>query len=283
MNAELLRERQRFLSKAKSLPVVEKRQKRSKPDENLNKTKKKIKSEKATPQFDYKTSTGGSQLKFSILSKIVRYMRDRHLQGDSHALNIEDILEETHQTGISQKITHWLENEALPNNPKIDTEEGKLFKFRPKYPAKDKKSLRKLMEKYDREGMGGILEDDIKESVPNSEKVLKSLGDLIICVKRPHDKQKVLFYNDKSVDFKLDENFQKLWRSVPLEGMDEKKIDEFLTKQGIQAMMEMDGPNQNSAFKRKQKKKGGNKRKKTNYKSHNEHMGDILKDFSSNN
>lgn len=31
-------------------------------------------------------------------------------------------------------------------------EEGKLFKFRPKYPATDKKSLRKLMEKYDKEG-----------------------------------------------------------------------------------------------------------------------------------
>lgn len=45
MNEELLKERQRFLNKAKNLPVIEKRQKRSKPDENSNKAKKKIKSD----------------------------------------------------------------------------------------------------------------------------------------------------------------------------------------------------------------------------------------------
>lgn len=55
-------------------------------------------------------------------------------------------------------------------------------------------------------------------------------------MKRPQDKQRVIFYNDKTFDFKVDESLQRLWRSIPLEGTDEKKIDEYLEKQGIQAM-----------------------------------------------
>lgn len=48
------------------------------------------------------------------------------------------------------------------------------------------------------------------------------------------DKKKVLFYNDRSADLQVDEEFQKLWRSVAVDAMDDAKIDEYLEKQGKQ-------------------------------------------------
>ena len=40
---------------------------------------------------------GTSQYKFSVLSKIVRHMRHRHMEGENQALTLEEILDETNQ------------------------------------------------------------------------------------------------------------------------------------------------------------------------------------------
>lgn len=50
---------------------------------------------------------------------------------------------------------------------------------------------------------------------------------------RPMDKKKVLFYNDRTATLPIDEEFQKLWRSVAVDAMDDAKIDEYLEKQGL--------------------------------------------------
>lgn len=65
--------------------------------------------------------TGSSQKRFAILTKIVNYMKERHLRGEDHPLTIEEILDETNQLdiGLSTKTvkisekgagTHWLMN-----------------------------------------------------------------------------------------------------------------------------------------------------------------------------
>ena len=64
--------------------------------------------------------------------------------------------------------------------------------------------------------------------MPNSQKAVKALGDQILFVNRP-DKKKILFFNDKSCQFSVDEEFQKLWRSVTMDSMDEEKIEEHLS------------------------------------------------------
>lgn len=46
------------------------------------------------------------------------------------------------------------------------------------------------------------------------------------------DKKKVLFYNDRTANLPIDEEFQKLWRSVAVDAMDDAKIEEYLDKQG---------------------------------------------------
>ena len=45
---------------------------------------------------------GTSQYKFSVLSKIVRHMRHRHMEGEDQALTLDDILDETNQ------VKKWL-------------------------------------------------------------------------------------------------------------------------------------------------------------------------------
>lgn len=70
-------------------------------------------------------------------------------------------------------IIKWLEAEALPGNPKIErTPDGK-YMFKPPYKLKDRKALLKLLKQQDLKGLGGIMMDDIQESLPNCEKALK--------------------------------------------------------------------------------------------------------------
>lgn len=70
-------------------------------------------------------------------------------------------------------IIKWLETEALPGNPKIErTSDGK-YMFKPPYKLKDRKALLKLLKQQDLKGLGGIMMDDIIESLPNYERALK--------------------------------------------------------------------------------------------------------------
>jgi transcription initiation factor TFIIE subunit beta len=202
-------------------------------------------------------------------------MKQRHQDGDTHALTIEDILDETNQLDVGSKQRHWLVTEALLNNPKIQvTAEGKYL-FKPPYNIKDRKGLLRLLDRYDQQGQGGIFLDDIQESLPNADKAVRNLGDNIIFIHRPMDKKKVLFYNDKSCQFTVDEEFQKLWRSVAVDGIDESKIEEYLERQGISSMQDMGVKKVNP-----NKRKKPAQRKKGNFKRFNEHLGDILKDYS---
>lgn len=42
-----------------------------------------------------------------------------------------------------------------------------------------------------------------------------------------------MFYNDKTATLPIDDEFQKLWRAVAVESMDDQKIEEYLEKQVI--------------------------------------------------
>ncbi|KAG8593593.1 hypothetical protein GDO81_000893 [Engystomops pustulosus] len=130
-------------------------------------------------------------------------MKTRHQRGDTHPLTLDEILDETQHLDIGMKQKQWLMSEALVNNPKIDIIDGK-YAFKPKYNLKDKKALLRLLDKHDQRGLGGILLEDIEEGLPNAQKAIKALGDQIIFVTRP-DKKKILFYNDKSCQFTVDE------------------------------------------------------------------------------
>ncbi|GFO37056.1 transcription initiation factor iie subunit beta [Plakobranchus ocellatus] len=250
MDPALLKEREAFLKKAKATPTVEKRKlKPGNAGSDANKSAKKAKPNKPAAQtpspkvslMDYKTSAGSSQYRFGVLAKIVKFLKTRHQGGINDPLLLEEILDETKQLDTTSKMRHWLSTEALINNPKVQVsvEDGvNKFCFKPKFNIHDRKGLLKLLKSYDLHGKGGILMEDVEESLPNAVDILdeKALAERIVFIIRPQDKKQVLFYNDRYCNFNVDEEFQKLWRSVAVEGLDEKKIEEYLTKQGFTSM-----------------------------------------------
>ncbi|XP_063708356.1 general transcription factor IIE subunit 2 [Culicoides brevitarsis] len=283
MDPALLRERELFKKRAHALPTIEKKVKESSNASSATSSKDASKpksrpSSSAGPRLDatnYKTMTGSSQYRFGVLAKIVKHMRTRHQEGDDHPLSLEDILDETNQLDIGNSVKNWLQNEALRNNPKIEvTPEGE-FVFKAVYKLRDGKSLIKLLRHQDLKGIGGVLLDDVQESLPHCEKVLKARANEIITITRPIDKKKVLFYNDRTCNFFVDEEFQKLWRGAAVDAMDDAKIEEYLEKQGIRSMQDQ-GPKKPLVPKRK---KNPIKKKTFKRPRDNEHLADVLETY----
>ncbi|KAM3958463.1 transcription factor IIEbeta [Aphomia sociella] len=283
MDPALLREREAFKKKALATPTVEK--KKTKDDSQYkDDSKKKSKSSSSVssgPKLDasnYKTMAGSSSYRFGILARIVRHMRARHQEGDDHPLTLDEVLDETNQLDVGNKVKQWLQSEALQNNPKIEcTQDGKYI-FKPVYKIKDKKSLLRLLKQQDLKGLGGILLEDVQESLPHCERALKSLAQEILYITRPTDKKKILFYNDKTATLDVDDEFVKLWRATAVDAMDDAKIEEYLEKQGIKSMQDH-GPRKPIAPKRK---KAAQRRRQFKKPRDNEHLADVLETYEDN-
>uniref|UniRef100_T1JLJ2 Transcription initiation factor IIE subunit beta n=1 Tax=Strigamia maritima TaxID=126957 RepID=T1JLJ2_STRMM len=282
MDPALLRERELFKKRAIATPVVEKRIKKEPqshdgPGKSKSKPSSQSKSSQKAPTdtFSYKTMQGSSQYKFGVLAKVVKHMKQRHLDGDCHPLTFEEILDETNQLDLGSNMKRWLVTEALTSNPKIHVSPEGRYSFKPPFNIKDKRGLLRLLQNYDQRGLGGIYLEDVHESLPNADKCIKILGNQILTLIRPIDKRKVLFYNDASCEFEIEDEFKKLWRSIPVDGLDENKVDEYLEKQGIVSMQDNGPKKLNPAPKRKR-----NQKKNRNFKRHNDHMGDIFEDYT---
>ncbi len=289
MDPALLRERELFKKKALATPTVEKKKKEHESSASSKDDKKKTRpstpvashnsSSSSSAILNYKSVSGGSQFKFGILAKIVKFMKTRHQEGDDHPLSLEEILDETNQLFVTNNIKIWLETEALPNNVKIELSPDKKFIFKPPLKIKDKKAFLRLLKQHDLKGLGGILLEDVQESLPQCDKTLKHLQHEIIYITRPADQKKVVFYNDKTANLTVDEEFQKHWRSVTVENVDDEKIEEYLEKQGIRSMP------QDHGIKKKmmpiKRKKPANRNRQFKKPRENEHLADILENYDS--
>ncbi|KAK4026553.1 transcription initiation factor IIE subunit beta [Daphnia magna] len=279
MDPALLREREAFKRRAFATPVVEnKRKKENVVDESKKKPRPPQRSSASAPKIDvtnYKLMTGSSQYKFGVLAKIVKHLKTLHQDGADHALTLEEILDETNQLDVGMKISQWLRTEALNSNPKIEVTSDGRYVFKPPYKVRDRKSLLKLLRQTDLKGYGGILLEDIQESLPNHEKVLKMLEKDIVYITRPVDKKKILFYNDKTAHMPIDEEFQKLWRSVAVDGIDDNKIEEYLENQGIRSMQDTS----QKVLPAKLKRKAAPKKRTYKKPRDNEHLKEILEDY----
>jgi len=282
MDPSLLREREAFKRKAFATPVVENKKKKddksSYEDESKKKPRPAPRSTASAPRIDasnYKHMSGSSQYKFGVLAKIVKHLKTLHQVGGDHPLSLDEILDETNQLDVGSKITQWLRLEALSNNPKIDATPDGRFMFKPPYKIRDKKGLVKLLKQTDLKGLGGILLDDVQESLPNHEKVLKLIDKDIVYITRPLDKKKILFFNDKTAHLPIDEEFQKFWRGVTVDGIDDNKIEEYLVQQGIRSMEDTSI----KVLPKHLKRKTGAKKRTFKKPRDNEHLKDILEDY----
>lgn len=122
MDQELIRQRELFQKRALAQPTVEKRKLKpaavDKPAKKPKPSSKPKESSSAVP-FDYKTAQPTSHNRFGILTKIVNFMKTRHQGNDMFPLDIDEILDETKQLDIGNKMKHWLVSEALPVNQKV--------------------------------------------------------------------------------------------------------------------------------------------------------------------
>ena len=286
MDAALLREREAFKRKAMALPVVENKAKAGKSgsssksaSDGSKKAAAAEQSAKAKLELAQMKSVGGSsgsQFKFGVLARIVRHMKTRHMDGVDHPLTLDDILDETHQLDVGGKTRAWLQNEALRDNPKISAD-GHTYLFKPPFAIRNRKGLMRLLRQHDLKGQGAVFLDDVHESLPKAEKVVKALLDdnRIIVLTRPGDKKKVVFFHDHTCDFAVDDEFRKLWRSVAVDSVDDAKIDEYLERQGIRSM-------QDQGLRRlaPAKKRRNAGRRRHNYPKDNAHLKDVLEDYT---
>ncbi|ROT69388.1 transcription initiation factor IIE subunit beta [Penaeus vannamei] len=269
MDRSLMKDRDAFLKRAMATPSVE--VKKRKNDIPIPEPPKK-KITKTVPSSDpgsYKSMTGGSQYKFGVLTRIVRHMKTRHQDGETHPLSLDEILDETNQLNAGPKVKQWLITEALPNNPKIQEIDGKYL-FKPPLPVRDRKSMLKLLRQHDMKGHGGVLLDDIQESLPHCDKTMKMLDSEILRITRQTDKKQIIFYHDKGINFPVEKEFQQLWRNTSVDGLQDDNIEEYLNKQGIKSMQDT-GPKIKPI--RRKVKKG---RQRATKISDNEHMQGVL-------
>ena len=283
MDASLLKDLKDFKSRSIKQPTVE--AKKAKPNsETSSKPKVAKKSylpkellqpkKPASPSPDFKSHTFRSKHKFAVLAAIVDFMKKRHLQRQFDPLSLEEILDQINYTDISPSDKAWLGNEALKGNSKLVDKGGK-FAFKPKYFIKDKKQLLKLLRSHEDKGLGGIVLDDIRESLPDADEVIKSVGRRITFITRTTDKKVILFLKNEQHQLKVDEEFQKHWRSVSVDGIGENDIEKYLINAGITTM-------QDSGIRKPQQTQQRRKvSRKRNFKKLNVHLDEsTLKDYS---
>lgn len=75
----------------------------------------------------------------------------------------------------------WL-NEALPLNPRLQSEEDDKFSYKPPHRVKNKATLLTLLKKQHNDGKGGILLSELNDCVDKAEEIAKSLGSQIIAI-----------------------------------------------------------------------------------------------------
>jgi len=59
------------------------------------------------------------------------------------------------------------------NNPKVEVVDGDKYKFKPVLNVHDRKGLLKLLNNNDAQGLGGVLVEEVEESIPHATKALR--------------------------------------------------------------------------------------------------------------
>ncbi|KXJ19154.1 general transcription factor IIE subunit 2 [Exaiptasia diaphana] len=278
MDSSLLKDLADFKKRAASRPAVE--AKRPKPTSTSTKSKTPVNLPKELAQpkkpapssLDYKTPKFRSKHKFAVMAAIVDFMKKRHLKREFTPLSLTEILDHINYTDISQSDKNWLGDRALKENPKLIYKDDK-YAFNPKYNIKDRKQLLRLLEKHEERGYGGVYLDDIRESLPDADNVIRSIPKRIIFITKP-DKKVVLFNKNKTYNITVDEEFQKHWRAISVDGIGEADIDKYLNNAGIVAM-------QDSGVSQKQTPQRKKSRKRKQFKKLNDHLDEsMLKDYT---
>jgi transcription initiation factor TFIIE subunit beta len=219
-----------------------------------------------------------------VFPKIIMHMKQRFQRNENFPISLEEILDELQIYDVNSKSRHNLDTQILTKNPKLEAsieDRNTKYTFKPYHKIRHKRDLINLIKDHQNKGLGGLLLDDIQESMTTDEfeRIFRKPSEDIITL-FGKGKKKILFYQDKNSaeNIQVEEDIVKYWRDVAIEGLDEEKIDDYLEKQGIASMKDA------FASSIKEKDAQTNKRKSTakgrQSKKHNDHMGSILTEYN---
>lgn len=286
MDPELLKQRQAFMKKAREnlnvskpinkrqlSPILKESQSSS---SNMYKVKKNINSS----SFEYKAvqqPNNTTTSKFAIVTRFMKYMKERHLQGDDHLLTVDEALDEMNERSTQPQIVKWLVEEALPKNPKIEIINNR-YRFKPKYDIRNRKELRALLEDHFQTGKGNIPLNEIKECYAEAEKHVNKLGELVHKFVRSTDKEMILSANIPILDFEPlaeKDRFRQIFHTINVDTIPNQKIEEFLKHHEF-GIISGDSHISNTS---QLKRPSGTKRKRKVKLRSNAHMESILEDY----
>lgn len=205
---------------------------------------------------------------------IVDFMKHKYFDDDSE-LSFDEIIEQVQGTDLPLETKEWL-RETLKSNPKIEYKVGTdKFVFQPTLKIKNRHQLAALLERNDREGLGGIKLSDVEEALANPQRAIRKLGDSVIVITR-QDKEKILFHNNKELLEETDESLKALWRTVSVDRVSETDIEQYLKNAGLTSMQGVETSRKRKAPTTKKPRKQAR-----NAKILNVHLDkDLLKDYS---
>ncbi|KAF0991811.1 hypothetical protein HZS_5317 [Henneguya salminicola] len=207
--------------------------KRSLPPQLVGKkeTKKRLKnSQSQSKESGLKIKKARSR--FSLLAAIVEFLKTNFFNNNLGPFTLDEILEATENAETPYLDKIWLVENALANNPRVNFQNDRLS-YNPIYEISDKRSLYRLLQHYDENGLGGINLEDIRESVGNADHLVRSLRNHICHISRKDTEKDVIYFYDSSYLLDIDSEFIKAWKQVTFESMEDKEIEDELKKNGI--------------------------------------------------
>ena len=220
-----------------------------------------------------------------IFPKIIMHMKQRFQRNENFGISIDEILDELQIYDVPSKTKLNLDTQVLPNNPKLASsveDNVRKYTFKPYFKIRNKRELVALLKEHQAQGLGGLVLDDIQESMTTDDfdKIFngkKASDDFVLLTGK--GKKKIVFYNDRSAVegiINVEEEIVKYWRDVAVDGMDDTKIDDYLEKQGIASMKDAFAAAKLApgALKRKTAAKGRQSKK------HNEHLTGLLDEYN---
>ncbi|XP_003383616.1 PREDICTED: transcription initiation factor IIE subunit beta-like [Amphimedon queenslandica] len=296
IDPSLLKDREAFKKRSRATPVVEKKVSKAKVTADSRPSASKPKKKKKASQFSrpkpniLHTGTSDSIKEAAkhghrgknparILKAVVDMMKERYLTKVYDPLSIDEILKEIDLEELHSEIKQRLYEELRRNRKIRYYSEADRFIFLPSlgHQVRSKTQLLAFLQDRESKGMGGVSITDLKEAIPQTEKVLRKLEKDIFRLKcGERDKnEEVVFYNNHDYDITVDESIVSQWRQVSVDGQSERDIEKYLENVGLGAM-------QGETRKRKaptQQRKTSKKSRQT--KILNTHLEtDLLKEYS---
>ena len=109
-----------------------------------------------------------------VFPKVIMHMKIRFQKNENFALSLDEILDELSIFDVPKKIRDNLDNMVLPVNPKLemsfdDKTKTRKYTYKPSFNLKNRRDLINLIKEKQDKGEGGVLKDDVQESMTTED------------------------------------------------------------------------------------------------------------------